>query len=267
MKYSLLLLILAGSCVWSADSTDLDYRLNRQSLSAFINDACDYFAAPLRIRESDLPAIVLTIGTTAALFTLDQPVQDWVQENRHAGTDLVFRLASEFGDGDVLAPVLASVYMSGYMFDAVRVRRFAFVALESLAFNGAVNSSLKILCYRHRPDSRDPSDIWDGPALSSRNVSFPSGHSYAAFSVAAVAAWEFRDARWAPPLAYSLATLIALSRVNNNKHWASDVFFGSSLGYWGARTVIASHERRTERRMGLMPTFPGAPGIAAFLRF
>jgi len=268
MKCRALLLVLACSCVRAADSANFDYRLNLQLLSVFFSDARDYYAAPLRIRKSDLPAIMLTAGMTAALFTLDQPVQDWVQKNRREGADFVFKLASDLGNADVLAPVLASVYMSGYIFDAVRVRRFAFMAGESLAFNGLVNSSLKLLCHRHRPSSGDASDIWDGPAFSTSHVSFPSGHSYAAFSVATVAAWEFRDSRWAPPLAYSLAALVALSRVNNNRHWASDIFFGSSIGFWGARAVIAAHERRNnERRLALTPAFQGAPGIAAMVRF
>jgi membrane-associated phospholipid phosphatase len=40
-------------------------------------------------------------------------------------------------------------------------------------------------------------------------------------------------------LAYGIATLTALSRVNDNAHWASDVFFGAIIGYFTAKAIMA----------------------------
>jgi membrane-associated phospholipid phosphatase len=40
-----------------------------------------------------------------------------------------------------------------------------------------------------------------------------------------------------PLAAYSLATLTGISRIYDNKHWASDVFLGAALGYTMAELI------------------------------
>jgi len=44
-------------------------------------------------------------------------------------------------------------------------------------------------------------------------------------------------------LAYGIATLTALSRVNDNAHWASDIFFGAVIGYFTAKAIIAQNNK------------------------
>lgn len=81
--------------------------------------------------------------------------------------------------------------------------------------------------------------MWDGPGFSTSNLSFPSGHASSAFAIATVIALEYGDRAFVPPLAYGIATLAAFSRVNDNAHWASDVFFGAIVGYLTAKAIIA----------------------------
>jgi len=58
--------------------------------------------------------------------------------------------------------------------------------------------------------------------------SFPSGHTSNSFTIAAVAHELYGDEIGA--IAYGLATLVAVSRINDNKHYLSDVIFGAALG-------------------------------------
>ncbi len=58
--------------------------------------------------------------------------------------------------------------------------------------------------------------------------SFPSGHTSHSFTIAAIARELYGDEIGA--LAYSIATLVAFSRINDNKHYLSDVIFGAALG-------------------------------------
>jgi hypothetical protein len=37
---------------------------------------------------------------------------------------------------------------------------------------------------------------------------------------------------------YPVATMTALARVNNERHWGSDVFLGGALGYFIGRMVV-----------------------------
>ena len=73
--------------------------------------------------------------------------------------------------------------------------------------------------------------------------SFPSGHSLAAFAAAAAVSSETADwwpnTRWIiGPAMFGGATLTAVSRMYDNKHWASDVIVGAGLGTFAGLKVV-----------------------------
>ena len=78
--------------------------------------------------------------------------------------------------------------------------------------------------------------------------SFPSGHATAAFAMAAATTaetsrWWPGSARYMAPLLYGSATLVGLSRMYDDKHWASDVVFGAAIGtFSGWKVVRVNHE-------------------------
>jgi membrane-associated phospholipid phosphatase len=71
--------------------------------------------------------------------------------------------------------------------------------------------------------------------------------------VATVVASEYKEHALVPPVAYGVALLTALSRVNDNKHWTSDVLFGSVTGYFIARSVINLHSGKKRSRISVLP--------------
>lgn len=85
------------------------------------------------------------------------------------------------------------------------------------------------------------------PAQSGDFQSFPSGHTTTAFAAAAAVTSEMR--RMHPdaviivaPLMYGGATLVGLSRMYHNNHWASDVALGAAIGtFSGLKVVRYSH--------------------------
>ncbi len=46
------------------------------------------------------------------------------------------------------------------------------------------------------------------------------------------------DNKWVKWLSYSFATMTGLSRLNDDKHWASDVVAGAVLGYLVGKYVM-----------------------------
>jgi hypothetical protein len=38
-------------------------------------------------------------------------------------------------------------------------------------------------------------------------------------------------------LAYGMASLVAMSRIHKNKHWVSDVFIGSAIGFFVGKKI------------------------------
>ena len=86
----------------------------------------------------------------------------------------------------------------------------------------AWTQALKFTVLRERPDG-------------SNQQSFPSGHAAGGFAAASVLARHYGWKAAVP--AYLGASYIAASRVHDNRHYLSDVIFGSAMGIAGQRTV------------------------------
>ena len=78
--------------------------------------------------------------------------------------------------------------------------------------------------------------------------SFPSGHTVAAFAAAAAVSNE--ASRWLPEWKWAIGTvmyggaaLVGLSRMYNNRHWASDVMMGAAIGTFAGNKVVRYHHR------------------------
>ena len=84
--------------------------------------------------------------------------------------------------------------------------------------------------------------------------SFPSGHTVAAFAAAAAVTGE--TARWWPDATpyigtalYGGAALAGVSRMYNNKHWASDVLVGAAVGTFVGQKVVRYHRTHPGNRV------------------
>lgn len=100
-------------------------------------------------------------------------------------------------------------------------------------------------------------------------TSMPSGHTSAAFAAASALAVEWRaswpaSAKVAVPLLYTGASLVGLSRLYNDKHWASDVMAGAALGTLSGGVVArwgrAHPNNRVERWLLPVRVSPAADG-------
>ena len=78
--------------------------------------------------------------------------------------------------------------------------------------------------------------------------SFPSGHAASAFAAASVIERHFGYRGSWPTMA--AATYVATSRLVHNRHFLSDVVFGSAVGLTSGWTVVGRHGRNT---MSFMP--------------
>lgn len=184
-------------------------------------------------------------GATIGLYAFDKDIQDWAQKNRNGSTNSVASLTRPFGNGLVITPIpaLGAFYLYGHSLGDKKAQTTALLGMESFLVSGAFTQVIKFTTHRHRPNEGNQYDKWDGPSLSTSNLSFPSMDSSSAFAVGTVIASQYHDNPWIPPSAYGIATLAALSRVNDNDHWASDVFFGSAVGFFTAKAIVALHKK------------------------
>jgi membrane-associated phospholipid phosphatase len=143
------------------------------------------------------------------------------------------------------------------------------LALEALAHSQLFVLVIKEATQRERPiaDKRRLG-FWHG------GDSFPSGHAAGSFAVAAVFAYEYRDHIAVPITAYSLASIVGMSRMSARKHWVSDIFVGGSSGFMIGRYIYKRHHDPSlpgspvDRRASLMPDLDIGPrGIALSWRW
>ena len=148
--------------------------------------------------------------------------QWWNHARGNAVIDRVFYTASEVGDFGMVWMAMAGV--QGAIGSPIQTRHFLRVAgvlaVESIVVNGGIKSLFR----RERPE-------WDQTRpmhlRKPKTSSFPSGHS----SSAVTAAILLTDSNATlAPLWWSVAAVVAISRVHVKIHHVSDVAGGLAVG-------------------------------------
>jgi membrane-associated phospholipid phosphatase len=168
--------------------------------------------------DNVVPLLVGSTATAAGSF-LDDSVADSIADPEHD-------FGESLEDGakpEVVGLVVAGVFTAGRLVEAPRFRAMSYDLLDAFIVNWAYTSVLKATVGRERPNVED-------------DESFPSGHASNAFALAAVAERHYGWKAGVP--AYALASLVAVSRLQRNKHYLSDVMAGATLGYLVGRTVV-----------------------------
>ena len=150
---------------------------------------------------------------------------------------------------------LAGFETYGLLFKNEKIKNTTLLATQAYITGGILEAVLKTISGRTRPSfygaSAEAEPTFTGPfgktsqdASGTRtNSSFPSGHTTVAFAAATVFAKEYANTPIVPVLAYSAATLIGLSRITENKHWATDILAGATLGLLTGRQVVNNYHR------------------------
>jgi membrane-associated phospholipid phosphatase len=193
-------------------------------------------------------------GLTVAMFPLDKSFARRLQDSTTQANRLLHNATT---DVQFIADPGAIVIGVG-MYGVGRLMRWREVAdlglhgTEGAVFAGLATTLLKDVVGRARPNvtaDTNPHDFKVGRGFNQGDGyrSFPSGHATVAFAAAAVVTSETQ--RWWPhgiwlvaPAMYGGATLVGVSRMYNNAHWASDVALGAAIGtFSGIKVVRYSH--------------------------
>lgn len=160
------------------------------------------------------------------------------------------------------------LYTFGRLAHHNRAAEVGWHSTEAIVVATGVTNVLKKFVGRARPYvSMDPHDFKFGGGFQAGHdrSSFPSGHTTTAFAFAAAVASESRtkwpDRWWSgwliPVGVYSGATVVGISRLYHNAHWASDVALGAAIGTFSGIKVIQyahNHPNNTLDRLMLRPT-------------
>lgn len=166
--------------------------------------------------------------------SIDEKIQLGFQKYHSKPVDFISRyLISPWGNGLYSIPALGGIYLYGNSNNDKQSKDAAIHGFETFLFTAFATSIFKLSFHRHRPCETDPpnSGIWDGPSFNRKFVSFPSGHTSSIFSIATLLASEYKGKPSVAAISYSIAGLVAISRIYDNKHWFTDILAGAALGF------------------------------------
>jgi membrane-associated phospholipid phosphatase len=177
------------------------------------------------VRLPSVPNLnILLVGGAVAggVHPFDHQINAHLQSHYDA-VNAFFAPGKYIGSTQVQVAFSISAYAYGRFFDAPKVAHLGMDLLQAQILTEILIEPLKFAVGRERPDGSD-------------NQSFPSGHSAITFATATVIE---RHLGWRKSvLAYVLAAYVATSRLHDNKHYLSDVVFGSAVGTVAGRTVV-----------------------------
>jgi len=207
--------------------------LGRKLILNILLDQKEIFTSPFHINRQNAKWWVLSGIATAGLIAADRHIADSF-ENSHGQIRWGGRI-SNIGASYTLIPLVAGYYGYGVLRDSAKAREIGVLGTESLLDGLIVAGILKEVTRRNRPDENHPGDFWGG------GTSFPSGHAIQMWSIASLVAHEYKHNTIVQVAAYSLAGLVSASRIAAQKHFASDVVVGGTMGWFIGRYVYETH--------------------------
>jgi membrane-associated phospholipid phosphatase len=220
------------------------YRINKTYLKTYWSDFKGVVSAPARWKGRDWVTLGLVAGSAGLMMAkFDPPVKEFILRNPGRALDKTAQLVYPLGN-TVPPLILAGIYATGVITRNRELEHSSLVMVKSLALSTILYTSTKAVIRRQRPVRTDDPRLFTTPFTKNDYTSFPSGHSNTAFSVATAFALEYRHKKWVPWVAYPLATVTALARMYQNRHWTSDVIIGSAIGHFVTKTVYNLEERR-----------------------
>jgi membrane-associated phospholipid phosphatase len=197
----------------------------------------DFRAFPKR--KSTWAILAIAGGTALAAHPLDDDANAKLGGSDAAGK--FFAAGKYIGAVYTQAGVAVGLYVTGrYVMPHAegasktnKVSHLGFDMLRALAVSQALTQGIKFAVQRDRP--------------TGECCAFPSGHASASFATAAVLE---RHLGYRALPTYLVASYVAMSRLHDNRHFVSDVFFGAGLGIASGWTVVGRHGRSS---FALMP--------------
>jgi membrane-associated phospholipid phosphatase len=229
----------------------------------YLGDGTALVTSPLHWQARDWTRFAAFAAALGVLLATDEQTYVAIQERRSATTDAISDATTGFGQPYAWA-IAGGLLAGGLITRNPQMRDTGRDAIEAAAFAGLLTAILKPVFGRERPEQSNGETIFHG--FTTRYESFPSGHATIAWAVASVVAMR-TDGWIVPTVAYTLATLVAFDRVNDEKHFIADVFAGAVIGVAVGRFVVGRHQTQDARTGVEIALTPIPGGIGARLSF
>lgn len=159
--------------------------------------------------------------------------------------------------GDVLGnmffagPSVGAAFVAGRFSKNPKFRSFSYTLAQGFVMDQSIVAGMKYAIGSERPNHTS-------------STSFPSGHTSAAFTTAAIASHYYGKKAGIP--AYIAAGFVGYSRLDDRAHRFTDVVAGAALGYIVGRTVSRRAGFDPDRRLNWNLAVPPGGGVGLSLQ-
>ncbi|MEK7774360.1 MAG: phosphatase PAP2 family protein [Candidatus Zixiibacteriota bacterium] len=204
----------------TTSATEAQSRHSDSNLFCNLKDNVYYLSA----RPQSYILLGLLVATPAlSEHETNRPYRSWTTD---PNKERFFSAGYTLGSPPVHLAGALALYFSGKAFHKEEFAGLGSELTSALLISGGIAMGLKLATDRTRPDSS--------------RYSFPSGHATMAFTTAGIVVERY--GLWPGIAAEIAATYVGLSRLQENKHYITDVVAGAVLGSYVAYEV--SHRRK-----------------------
>jgi membrane-associated phospholipid phosphatase len=229
-------IIIVGFILLLSNTIQADtiFHSPRKYIYSFFSDTKDIVLFPKRWNSNQWILAGTITAATGALIIVDDNIQSWVQSHKTSGlNDISKYIAEPWGTNKFhknYSLIASAGFLSyGIIANDSKATHCAFSGVKAFFLTGALTYIPKSIFGRQRPNQKDGPDNYDWRGAF-QGESFFSGHTSVSFAFASVVAEYYKTTKWVPIVSYTFASLTGLSRIYDNKHWASDVLAGAAFG-------------------------------------
>ncbi|MDB4440051.1 hypothetical protein N9153_03925, partial [Planctomicrobium sp.] len=201
-------------------------------------------------------------GGLMANTGIDESIRDTFQTSLKSSA---LHAPKELGNGKYTLPIFAAAWAAGNLFEGVPVAETAGEwgerSIRSILVGAPPMLALQSLTGASRPGESSSGSSWM-PLQDNNGV---SGHSFMG-AVPFLTAAQMADDPWAKAALYAGSTLVPLSRVNDDDHYASQAFLGWWVAFLATRAV--DHTQSGKSNWSFTPWMtPDSTGVRAEIRY
>ncbi len=198
----------------------------------------------------NLMPLVVGASATGVAYGLDDNVHHYF-DGRERLEDAA-EAGSFMGSPAVIVGGSAGLLLVGQFSSNAKFRGLTYDLAQGIALGGILTQGIKYAVGRVRPDG-------------SNDASFVSGHTSSAFTVATILSRYYGPKVGIP--AYFAAAFVGSARIEQNKHFLSDVVAGAALGYIVGKTVTRDLRKEPPRFMWSPMVSPKQKAIGLNMMF